>query len=322
LEQPIGRITQLRLYPIRPFWSLGSGWAAVAGGLAAGGFALTPEALLTLLLVWLLADPILGVLWDLGSGDNVTSSHTGIWRQLLAPQLPETARPLRFLPYLQPASPGYRLAEWLGRLRCWWQSTFQPYAGRDFAAIVSALSLALLLGVILGLDVLALVVASALLSWLAALSDKQAKDRDQDRLAADPASLAASWHALGEFGIPWVIGATVAGGLSWPIALLGACYTITYFGLIRPTGHFRLIAASQVTGSLLLAALRHPLAAGGTAIMLMPQWGLHVWCTYLDGRPDASHAGPRLAGYLNSRSAYLQPFIILSMVMAALAITS
>ncbi len=310
MAQPVGRITQLRLYPIRPFWSLGSGWAAVGGGLAAGGFALTPGTLLNLLLVWLLADPILGVMWDLGTGHIPPSGGRGIWRQLLAPQLPDAAPPVRFLPYLQPGSPGYRLAERLGRLAHWWQTSFQPQAAGDFATIVAALGLALVAGIILGPAVLALVLASVLLSWLAVLSEGRGHGQDMDR-----ASLGEFWHALGEFGVPWAIGAVVAGELSWPVALLGTCYVIAYFGFLRPERYFRLIAGSQVTASLLLAALRHPLAAGAATILLLPQWGLHTWYTYLNGRAGAHHADS-----VTGRG--MQPFIILSLFVAALAIAS
>jgi hypothetical protein len=259
LDQPIGHTTRLRLYPIRPLWSLGAGWAAVSGGLAAAGFPLSLVTLLNLLLIWLLADPVLGVIWDVGVGNT---HERGIWRRLISPRLPDTAPPLRLLPYTQAGSPGHRLAYRLGRLHRWWRDTLWPEVGRECATLIAGLGLATLLGAILGRDVLILALVSVLFSWLAMLSER--RDTTRDRGHKDSTTL---WHALGEFGVPWLIGAVAMGGPSQVAALLGICYTITYFGLIRDPHSFRLIGASQVTTALLLAGLRQPMAAGATAVL-------------------------------------------------------
>jgi hypothetical protein len=301
VDQPVGRITQLRLYPIRPLWSLGPGWAAVSGALAVGGFVLSSETLLKLLLVWLLADPVLGTLWGLSVGDASASEQKGIWRRLLTARLPATVPFLRFLPYTQPGSPGRRFAERLGRLRLWWQATLRPEAGREFAALGAALGLALLLGAVLGRNALVLVLLSIVLSWLVALSQKRDASRDSSASRRDIVSL---WYALGEFGIPWLIGAVIMGRPSWAVIALGVCYSVTYFGLIQYGRKFRLIGSSQAIAALLLAGLRHPLASGATAILLIPQWGLHI----------RAASGSYLRG--------AQLFVILSMLIAALAIAT
>jgi hypothetical protein len=303
LDQPVGHITQLRLRPIRPLWSVGPGWAAIGGAVASGGFALAPQTLLSLVLTWLLADAVLGVVWDLGSGQG------GIWRALLTARLPDSAPPLRFLPYTQPASPGRRLAERLSRWRRWWQETFSPRAGAEFAALVAALGLALLLGAILGRDALALTLLSIALSWLAALAHKSERATSQ--------GVVALWQTLGGFGIPWLLGSLVMGRPTWAVAALGTCYAITYFGLIhqaigealRPQAApgFRLIGASQVAAILLLAGLRYPLAAGAAAILLLPQWGLHTWAADHPAAPGA---------FLRC----IQPFVVLSLLIAAWAV--
>jgi hypothetical protein len=303
LDQPVGHITQLRLRPIRPLWSVGPGWAAIGGAVASGGFALAPQTLLSLVLTWLLADAVLGVVWDLGSGKG------GIWHALLTARLPDSAPALRFLPYTQPASPGRRLAERLSRWRRWWQETFSPQAGAEFAALVAALGLALLLGAILGRDALALTLLSIALSWLAALAHRSERATSQDVVTL--------WHALGGFGIPWLLGSLVMGRPTWVVIALGCCYAITYFGLVhqaigealRPQAvpGFRLIGASQVAAIFLLAGLRYPLAAGAAAILLLPQWGLHIWA----------------ADHLATPGAFLrciQPFVVLSLLIAAWAV--
>jgi hypothetical protein len=311
LEQPVGRLTQFRLYPVRSFWSLGSGWAAVSGGLAASGLALSPETLLDLLVVWFLADPILGVVWDLGFGYAASSLQPGIWHRLLNPGLPESAPPVRLLPYTRAGSPGYRLAHRLGQLRRWWGTTFRDQQ-RDFAALAIALGLAMLVGIILGRTVLALVLASVILSWLASVADKRT------------AAVRPLWHSLGEFSAPWLMGAVALGKVTWPVVLLGICYTITYFALTQPTRHFRLIAASQATAALLLFALRHPQMAGALAILLMPQCAVYVWTNFPGRQSAPSPSGSGSADDStppNTYVQYLQPFVIFSMLMAALAIT-
>jgi hypothetical protein len=303
LDQPVGHITQLRLNPIRPLWSVGPGWAAIGGALASGGFALAPQTLLTLVLVWLLADAVLGVVWDLGVGDTSPGGKGGIWRALLTARLPDSAPPLRFLPYTQPASPGRRLAGRLSRWRRWWQETFSPQAGAEFAALVAALGLALLLGAILGRDALALTLLSLALSWLAALAHKSERASSQ--------SVITLWRALAGFGLPWLLGSLALGRPTWVVIALGSCYAITYFGLVhqaeQATPDFRLIGASQVAAIFLLAGLRYPLAAGAAAILLLPQWGLHTWAV--------NH--PVLTGAYLRR---MQPFVVLSLLIVAWAV--
>jgi hypothetical protein len=243
---------------------------------------------------------------------GVGNTHErGIWRRLISPWLPSVALPVRLLPYTQSGSPGYRLAYGLGRLRQWWRDTFWPEAGREFATLVAGLGLATLLGAILGRDVLILVLVSVLLSWLAMLSER--RDMTRDRGHKDSTTL---WHTLGEFGVPWLIGAAAMGGPSQAAALLGICYTITYFGMIRGAHSFRLIGASQATAALLLAGLRHPMAAGATAILLIPQWGLYTWTAQVERFSEDHPAAPDR--YLR----YAQPFVIVSMLIAALAVAA
>ncbi len=302
MDQPVGHITQLRLRPIRPLWSVGPGWATIAGAVASGGFALAPQTLLRLVLAWLLVDAVLGVVWDVGKG--------GLWRMLLTARLPDSAAPLRFLPYTQPASPGRRLAEQLSRWRHWWQETFSPQAGAEFAALVAALGLALLVGAILGQDALALALLSIAFSWLAALAAKSERATSQD--------VATLWQTLGNFAIPWLLGGLTLGRPGWIVIALGACYAITYFGLARQaTGEtlrpqaahsFRLIGASQVAAILLLVGLRYPLAAGAAAILFLPQWGLHTWA-------EGHYTPP--GAFLRA----IQPFVVLSLLIAAWAVT-
>lgn len=311
MDQPVGRITRFRLYPIRPLWSLGAGWAAVSGGLAAAGFPLSLTTLLYLLLAWFLVDPLLGAVWELGGGGYAQAG--GIWERLARPRLPDTAPPLRLLPYTQTGSPGYRLACRLGRLRLWWQATFWPDAAGEFASLLAGLCLAILLGVILGRDVLILVGISVLLSWLAALSEPGDTAGDLSQTGSPPGDLTRLWHTLGEFGVPWLIGVVVVGELSWPVILLGICYSVSYFGLTRRDWGFRLPGAGQATAALLLAGLRQPIAAGAIAILVLPQWGLYVEAVRLSGDRSAA---------LDRVRRHAQPFVVMGMLITALALAA
>ena len=107
----------IRLQPNRLWFAPGPGWAALAGGLAAG--ALRPGAdfwtqnrlsLLLLAMLWLLFDPLLGTVWHL------------LLDRRLAHRIGETARrpnrPVRpLLPYVAKGSAGYRLSAVAAALR-------------------------------------------------------------------------------------------------------------------------------------------------------------------------------------------------------------
>jgi hypothetical protein len=236
----------------------------------------------------------------------------------------------------------------MGQLRAWWRETLRPEAGTKVASLAAALVLAVVLGVVLGTSVLILIVVSVALSWLAALAEQReasgsrtrpehetlAEQREAggSRTRPEQATLtraeretqgAAVWRALGEFSIPWLIGASIMGRVSGTVILLAVCYSVAYFGLIRPARSFRLAAAGQATAALLLAGLRYPLAAGAAAILLMPQWGLFRLETKLLGEnPVSNSPGGRPQGspLQSTATRYVQPFIIVSMVLAALAI--
>ena len=299
----MGHSTQVRLFLIRPIWRIGPGWAAVGGVLASGALLSAPEHLLTLFLVWFIADPVLGTVWDVGVGGSSTRAYRGVWRRLLTDQRPGHSSALVIFPYTQPDSRGQQLAERLGRFRCWWRESFWPEAGYEFVTVALGLGVALLLGAVVGPAVLVLVVFSVALSWLAAFSQDEA-------LSHSPSSPAragnATWRGLAEFGIAWLIGSVALGQPSPLVIALGVCYTATYLGLMRQPDRFWLAGAGQFAVTCLLVGLRHPLAAAVTAITLVPQWGLRARA----GPPGASGA------YLRA----VQPFILASIVVATLAI--
>jgi hypothetical protein len=164
-----------------------------------------------------------------------------------------------------------------------------------------------------------LVLVSIALSFLAVVQRRE-KDQDSELIATKHQAILAFWYALGEFGVPWLIGATVIGVPSRAVVLLGVCYAITYFGLIQDGKGFRLIWASQASAALLLAGLRHPITAGTVAILSLPQWGLHAWESYLlTQNPGLRKTRDKPHP---SMSAFYLPFVVLSMLIAALALAT
>ena len=303
MDQPVGHSIQVRLFLIRPIWRIGPGWAAVGGVLASGALLAAPGHLLTLLLVWFIADPLLGTVWDMGVGGSSTSAHRGVWRRLLTEQRPGHGSALVVFPYTQPDSRGQQLAERLGRFWCWWRESFWPEAGHEFITVALGLGVALLLGAVLGPAVFVLVVFSVVLSWLAAVSP----DEPPSHSPASPARAGnATWRGLAEFGIAWLIGSVALGKASPLVVALGVCYTATYLGLLRQPDRLWLAGAGQFAVTCLLVGLRYPLAAAVTAITLVPQGGLRARV----GSPGARGLCVRV----------VQPFILVSMVAAALAI--
>ena len=325
MDQPVGHSMQLWLRARRRIWCLGAGWAAVAGGLASGALssaAAQPLApALTLLLVWFLADPLLGTVWDLGA------SPRGIWTQLQRPRGMGPTSPLVILPYTRPNSPAWRLAARMDRLRVVWQEAVWPQAGHAFIALLGALGMALAVGALLGRAAVALVVLSVALSWLAARVRGSSRQHSANGSQAGLATLC----ALGEFGIPWMIGCLAFSQLAIPAAALGISYTIAYAGLlerpvkIRPreqravapcavpcssalrkgTG-LTLALVGQLAALCLLVGLRQPLAAAAAAVFLVAQWWLH----------EHADEGGAWEPYLRAA----QPFMLASLLVAALGV--
>src|SRR5262245_19968056 len=138
MQQPFGSSFKLTVAPTRSWLNLGPGWAMLAGVLTSGSLELKLTSLVQLLILWLLVDPILGALWDL-------SVQQGLWRRLMADQLPPPPRQGFYLPYAQPNSAAGRMVL---RVRCyvlWWQEHYWPELSSHFIAFGFGAVLALLM---------------------------------------------------------------------------------------------------------------------------------------------------------------------------------
>lgn len=120
----------LRVWFWWPEVGWGAWWAALCGSLAAGVFhRLGGDSVLRLALVLVVADP----LWA-----NLTHLLCDLsWSVDACAELGERppVRP-RFLPYMQPASPGHRIIQWLGQAAAWYRLAFCPQAGWMLSGLI------------------------------------------------------------------------------------------------------------------------------------------------------------------------------------------
>lgn len=285
MEQSAGHVVQLRVRLRAPIWHLGAGWAALGGAIASGVLGERDAPLLVrvgvLLLVWLLADPVMGTLWELG-----TSPH-GVWTQLWrAVGNRDQGAPLILLPYTQIGSPAWQLANWLGRRRVWWRTAFWPQSGEAFITICSLLPVALITGALLNPAVLTLVCVAVVLAWLATLW--QGRMSIHTRHYPWRLTVASAWS---QFGIPWMIGCAATGISSWLGVILGVCLTFSYMGLLRQPTWQPAVLAGPLAGLVIVLSLRQVLVAAVILVLLIAYGGL-----LFSRRPDEAPCAQFLSG--------------------------
>ncbi len=268
MEQSAGHIVQLWVRLRAPIWHISAGWATLSGAIASGIFWESDIPPLTRLgivvLTWLLADPVLGTLWELGTAPR------GVWTQLWhAASDVDHSAPLILLPYTHAGSPAWRLANWLGRRSAWWRTTFWPQNGEDFVTICSLLPAALIIGALLSSIALTLVCTAVVLAWLAALWHKEIIPS----MSTHPWRLTVT-TAWGQFGIPWMIGCAAMGKPSWLGITLGICLTFSYVGLLRQPIWQPAVLAGQLAVLIIMLGVRQVLAIAVITILLVAQGGL------------------------------------------------
>ncbi|MCS7261691.1 MAG: hypothetical protein NZ765_13110, partial [Anaerolineae bacterium] len=166
-------------------------------------------------------------------------------------------------------SPAWRAANWLGRWRVWWRTTFWPQNGEAFSTICGLLPVAVLLGALLTPATLTLVCAAVVLAWLVALWRKEtssSRDSHPWRL-----TVADAWA---QFGIPWMIGCAAMGKSTWLGIALGICLTLSFMGLSRqPLWRFGVLAG-QLAGFIIALGMRQMLVIAAISVLLIAQIGL------------------------------------------------
>jgi hypothetical protein len=242
LPQPFGPTIKFTLSLSRPWLRLGPGWAALAGALSTGQVELNLPILLKFLSLWLLVDPILGMLWDL-------SVQQGLWREIARAELRSPATQGFSLPYVQPGSLAGRFVLQLRRYQTWWRETYWPEFGHKFATFWLGSIIALLIGLFLAPTVFWLTLLAITLMILAGQSSPELTTPHGGRL-----------QSLVQFLLPWSMGAVLWSPLSLISLLLAICYWVTYLGGLRMLGnHHRadvLFFSGQIAAIALLLGLR------------------------------------------------------------------
>lgn len=247
------RLTNLVAWP-------GPAWAGLCGVVASGGFGWQGGDFLRLALLILLVDGGWGTLWAaLGSTNWATPLRR--WRKW------HYGDPLRRLPYTLPGSPGDRASRWLGQLHAWWRDVFWPTCGAAFSAIAIALPVTVVLGALLGQELLLLSAAA-----FAAMQLGVAWEGGQGNVAP-------GWDAVVAVTLPWLAGHAAFGSLTLSSVGMALVFALAWGSAWRAgsTWGCTLWVGAQLLAAALLAALYHPLAAGFLLLLLVPQLALLPW---------------------------------------------
>lgn len=290
-QHPFGQTLTFKLSSSPAWLSLGSGWAAVAGALAAGIPGWTWANLLQVIGLWLLVDPILGTLWEL-------AVQQGLWRRVTQASLPQPAGRGFFLPYAQPASTAGQVVILVRRYQVWWQAYYWPEFGGQVVTFVVGLILALVIGLVLSPTIFWLVVGSISLTLLAGQRPNGLTARGGGRSPS-----------IVQFLLPWLMGAALWSPLSLFPVMLALCFWISYLGGLRVLGdHHRaewLFFGGQLAVLMVLLGLRMLPGAAVTVVSL-------VSLLMLKNNDDTP------AVWLDKA----QPYLIVSMLTAGAAVGS
>lgn len=255
----------------RPRLFLGPAWAVVCGAVASPGWEWNGRAILTLFLSILLADGLLGSLWNQVSslGSEKVAKKRGN---------PSPAPGRILLPYAQPGSWGQRLGEWVGERWRAWQASENPTQRKTLGLLIASL-LALALGAFLGIVVFLLVAMSLLVAgmWL-----RLPEGGDKKLLLA----------AIYGGGLAWLVGYVALSGtiavplpvdldtpglrdLALAIFWAGVYFLVLYSFQKIAAGDLQrgpvVLAISQALAVVALILLKEPILVGIYGLLLIPQ---------------------------------------------------
>jgi len=238
---------------------LGPGWAALAGALSTGYTEFDLAILLQLVSLWLLVDPILGILWDV-------SVEQELWRKIAQAQLGSPTASGFSLPYVQPDSAAGRLVLHVRRYQVWWRETYWPENRSRFTTFWLGSILALLIGLFLSPTIFWLTLLAIALIILAGQISSELTAPYDGRL-----------QSMIQFLLPWSMGLVLwTPSLSRLGLALAVCYWVTYLGGLRMLGrHHRagiLFFLGQGTAIMLLLGLQQLPGAAMLSVLLIAQW--------------------------------------------------
>jgi hypothetical protein len=229
----------------------------LAGFLSSGYPAFTLTTLGQLISLWLLVDPILGTLWELVVA-------RGLWRKIWVAPLPSPPKRGFFLPYVQANSAGGQFVLTIRRYQAWWRTSYWPEAGDSLITFGLGASLALLISFFLNPILLWLTLLVMGLTLLAGQSLPDLTAPGGGRLPA-----------VGQFLLPWAMGAVLGAALTPASLLMAVCYGVMYLGGLRMAGNHQraeiLFFLGQMAVILLLLALRSLPGAALLSMVFIPQ---------------------------------------------------
>lgn len=230
-------------------------WATLCGAAASGALTFTVLSGVQLLLAWALIEVGWGTVW----GALATTDWAAPLRRWRAWHLSDD---LPRLPYFRPDSPGGRLLRWLSELRSWARAVLVPAAGPAIGAVLGGLALSLVLGAVMGPDLVLLTLAALALMQMAVLLER---GRGQPRLVWDPVL---------RLALPWLAGHLVFASMSLPSLALACFFGLAVSGLTcggRVLGR-SLWAIGQIAVAVLHVVLRRPLVVPFLVLLVVPQW--------------------------------------------------
>jgi hypothetical protein len=297
---------QIRLTDLR-IW-LGPAWATLCGVIASGGFEWQSQSWLRLALLILLVDGTWGTIWAaLGSANWVKALRR--WRNW------RFGEPVPPPPYTLPGTAGDRASRWLGQLRTWWRDILWPTCGPALSAVIVALPVMIILGLILGSKLLALSIAA-----LAAIQLNLAWENSWGKVAPGwnplitalltwfTGSVSVLLSGLVAIALPWVAGHVAFGTPTPGSIILASAFALSWAAAWRTDASWGLTLAvgGGLLAFVLLIALHRPLAAGGLALLLAPQFALLPWLRH--GQPPPWYVR------------YSRPWLMAAMLISAWAL--
>jgi hypothetical protein len=245
--------------------------------------------LLRLAGLWLLADPLLGTLWEL-------AVPLGLWRNASGVYLPPAPARGFYLPYAQPGSAAGRLVNRWRSYRLWWAGYYWPENRDRLAAYGVGLGLAVLIALALDAALLWLVLLAVALGLLAGQSAPDLASPEGGRL-----------QSVVQWLLPWFMGVFVWAGPTPAGLVLAVAYWAIYLGGLRMLGrHHRaelLYFGGQAAVLALLLALRLLPGAALIGVFLAAQQLLRARLT----RPETFLAKA-------------QPYLLLGLATAVLSL--
>jgi hypothetical protein len=291
---PSGGIVRLQARATDLTSWLGPTWATLCGIVASGGFSWQGQDWLRLALLILLIDGGWGTLWGaLGGTDWATPLRR--WRECFGRPGQDSGAFAR-LPYTLPGTPGDHLARLLSGLRTWWREALWPICGSAFLAIVAALPVTAVLGLLLGPELLLLSLAALALMQLGVVWE------------GGGSHVPPGWDATITIALAWVAGHVTFGPVTLRSAGLAALFTLAWGKAWQVTSSWgrRLAIGSQLLAVGTLVTLQRPLAAGTSFLLLIPQLALLPWIG----------TGLPAAWYVR----YTRPWLMATMATAAFAL--